>query len=209
VAAEEAVATLLARSVAIHPEGWAAIDPAAWQAAPRDLARRALVRVLLTVGGGTYPPRRERLEPALDALLQDRLGRGRTVAGCRLVPHGQAVLAVREAGRAAALAVGGPGRHVWDDRFDLTLAGAVKGLRLAALGEAGWREILAAAPEVREIAPPFPVSTSLPALFDLDGARAVPHLMYGRRGADPDSVRVVFAMFRPRHALAGPGFALS
>ena len=50
---------------------------------------------------------------------------------------------------------------------------------------------------------------SLPALFDLDGVRAVPHLMCGRRGADPDSVRVVSAMFRPRHALAGPGFALS
>jgi hypothetical protein len=33
--------------------------------------------------------------------------------------------------------------------------------------------------------------------------------MYGRRGVDPDSVRIVSAMFRPRHALAGPGFAQS
>lgn len=208
-ATEAAVARLLAQSVAIHPAGWAAIAAEAWKAAPRDLARRALMRVLLTVGGGAYPPRRERLEPVLDALLQGRLGRGRTLAGCRLVPHGQAVLAVREAGRAAALAVDGAGHYVWDDRFGMTVAGAAQGLRIAALGEAGWRQVLAAAPEIRAIAPPFPAPTSFPALFDLDGVRAVPHLMYGRRGADPDSVRVVSAMFRPRHALAGPGFALS
>jgi tRNA(Ile)-lysidine synthase len=208
IAAEAAVATLLAQTVTIHPEGWAAIDADAWKAASsRDLARRALIRVLQTVGGGSYPPRSERLESVLDAFLETRLGRGRTFAGCRLVPHGQAVLAVREAGRAEAMAVDRSGSYVWDDRFRLTVAGA--GLLLAPLGEDGWRALLAAAPEIRAIAPPFPVPTSFPALFDLDGVRAVPHLMYGRRGDDTDSVRVVSAMFRPRHALAGPGFALN
>jgi tRNA(Ile)-lysidine synthase len=207
IAAEAAVARLLAQSVAIHPEGWATVAPDTWAAAPRDLARRALVRVLQAVGGGAYPPRSDRLAPVLDALLEGRLGRGRTLAGCRLAPHGQAVLVAREAGRAASVAVERPGDYIWDDRFRVRVAEAR--LRLAPLGEEGWRAILRAAPEMRAIAPPFPASTSLPALFDLDGVRAVPHLMYGRRGADPDSVRVVSAMFRPRHALAGPGFALS
>src|SRR5690242_7237746 len=89
IAAEAAVARLLAQSVAIHPEGWAAVAPDTWAAAPRDLARRALVRVLQAVGGGAYPPRSDRLAPVLDALLEGRLGRGRTLAGCRLAPHGQ------------------------------------------------------------------------------------------------------------------------
>jgi hypothetical protein len=101
-------------------------------------------------------------------------------------------------------------RLVWDGRFAVRWSGReLRETRLGALGESGWREILAAQPEIREMAPPFPVPTALPALFDLEGVRAVPHLMYGRRGADPDSLRGVSAMFRPRHALAGPGFALS
>jgi tRNA(Ile)-lysidine synthase len=208
-AAEAATARLLARSVAIYPEGWATIDPAPWRAATPDLARRALLRVVLAVGGGAYPPRGERVEPALDALLGGQLGRGRTLGGCRLVPRGPLVLVAREAGRAPAVDISEAGQFVWDDRFILRVACAKAAATLAPLGEPGWREILATAPEVRTKAPPHPVPASLPAVFDLEGVGNVPHLMYGRRGADPDSVRVVSAMFRPRHALAGPGFALS
>lgn len=208
--AEAAVAALLARSVAIFPDGSAMVDAAAWASAPADIARRALVRVLLTVGGGAYPPRGDRLDPLLDALRRGGLRGGRTLAGCRLVSRGLRLLVAREAGRIAPTATLPAGPFIWDDRFLLTLsAGTLAGLRLAPLGAAGWRAVLAAAPEIRARAPLYPVSTALPALFDLEGVRDVPHLMYGRRGADPDSVRLVSAMFRPRHALAGPGFAQS
>jgi tRNA(Ile)-lysidine synthase len=208
-AAEGAVAMLLARSVAIYPEGWATIDPALWRAAALDIARRALIRVLLAISGGAYPPRGERLDPVLRVLLDGRIGRGRTLAGCRLVPRGPVVVVAREAGRAERLTAAQAEPLVWDERFVVRLSSVGAGTVLAALGEAGWGEILAVAPEIRANAPPFPVSLALPALFDLEGLRCVPHLMYGRRGVDPDSVRIVSAMFRPRHALAGPGFAQS
>jgi tRNA(Ile)-lysidine synthase len=210
---EATLAALLGGSVAIYPDGWASIAPECWRRAPRDLARRALVRVLLAVGGGAYPPRGERLDPVLDDLLKDGLGRGRTLAGCRLVPHGPTVVVAREVARARPHCdIAGAGQYSLDDRFIVTVTGRETpqtGLRLAALGEAGWREVVAARPALRESAPPHAVRLSLPALFDLEGVRHVPHLMYGRRGADPVSVTIVSAMFRPRHALAGPGFAQS
>jgi tRNA(Ile)-lysidine synthase len=201
---EAALARLLAQSVAIYPEGWALVDPEPWRTEPQ-LAGRALVRVLLAIGGAVYPPRGERLEPLLKELLQG-LPSGRTLAGCRLIPRGETVLVTREAGRIAS-AEAEEGRN-WDNRFAVILAGtASASVRLADLGQRGWREVLAVRPEIRATAPPFPIPLTLPALFDLEGVRAVPHLMYGRQGADPDSVRVVSAMFRPSHALAGPGFA--
>ncbi|HEX2115000.1 MAG TPA: tRNA lysidine(34) synthetase TilS [Alphaproteobacteria bacterium] len=211
VATETALAGLLGASVTVHPEGWAEIALQAWRTAGRDMARRALVRVLLTVGGADYPPRGHRLDPVLNAVLQDRLGGGCTLAGCRLLPHDQMVIVAREAGRAGpAVSVDGPGAYVWDNRFVVAVAEArVEGLRIAVLGQEGWREVVAAKPEIRVSTLPYAARLSLPALFDLEGVRAVPHLMYGRRGADPDSVRCVSAMFRPRHALAGPGFAQS
>jgi tRNA(Ile)-lysidine synthase len=210
IAAERETAKLLAKSVAIYAEGYAVVDLARWQTASRDLARRALVRLVLTLGGGAYAPRTERLEPVLAAMLEGKLGRGRTLGGCRLVDRGSHVFVCREPGRTQSPMPIAAGRQGWDDRFVVDIQGAVpQDSRLGALGDAGWRAILAARPEIREKSPLFPVPTTLPAVFDLEGVRAVPHLMYGRRGADPDSVRVVSAMFRPRHALAGPGFAQS
>ena len=208
VLAEAAVARLLAASVAIYPEGWAVIQAEPWRGAP-GLARRALTRVLVTVGGAAYPPRGDRLDAVLAEVLAG-LPAARTLAGCRLIPDGQAVLVVREAGRSRVSPAVAAGRVVWDRRFAVALAGvAPEGGRVAALGEAGWREVVANQPELRAKSLPFPALMALPALFDLEGVRAVPHLMYGRRGADPDSLRGVSAMFRPSHALAGPGFVLS
>jgi tRNA(Ile)-lysidine synthase len=211
IAAEAAVADLLAASVTIHPEGWAEVAPEVWRAAPRAMARRAFAHVLLAIGGAAYAPRGDRLDEALDALLADRLGSGRTLGGCRLLPHSQAVLVAREAGRSgAAMPIAGAGCYVWDDRFVLTIAGAAPaGSRIANLGESGWREVVAAKPEIRASPLPYAVRLALPAVFDLEGVVAVPHLMYGRQGADADSVSRVAAMFRPRHALAGPGFVQS
>jgi tRNA(Ile)-lysidine synthase len=211
--AECDVARILGASVAVYPEGWARLDPASWRTAPRDLARRALARLVLAIGAANYAPRGERLDRLLEAILAGTLAGGRTLGGCRFVPHRGTILVVRETAAAGGrLAIDGPGTYLWDRRFAITLAGqgprACGDYVLARLGADGWREVAAAAPEIRRAPIPAPVRPSLPTLLDLEGVRAVPHLMYGRRGADPDSVAIVSAMFRPRQALAGPGFAV-
>jgi tRNA(Ile)-lysidine synthase len=212
IRSEHAVADLLAASVAVQPEGWTRLDPRSWQAAAPDVVRRALTRLVLTIGGGAYAPRGERLDRLLQAVLDGGLAGGRTLGGCRFVPRGPEILVVREPAAAAErLAVDGPGTYLWDGRFAVTVAGQGPWPRgrfvLARLGAEGWREIAADLPENPARTLPAAVRPSLPSLLDLEGVRAVPHLMYGRRGADPDSVAIVSAMFRPRHALAGPGFA--
>ncbi len=211
IAREAAVAELLARAASVRPEGWATLDPAALAAAPPEIGRRALARVLMCVAGGAYPPRGERLDGLYQAIAAGTLAGGRTLAGCRVVPWRGELLVVRElAAVEGACTVRGSGRYAWDGRFVLQLevcAVAFEG-SLGALGTAGWSAVAAQDKSLRKLPIPPAVRPSLPALFDLDGVREVPHLMYRRRGADPDSVRVVSAVFRPDQALAGAGFAV-
>ncbi len=206
------VARMLAASVAVHPEGWARMDSAPLRAGARDVARRALAQLVLTIGGGDYAPRGDRLDRLLEATLGGSLAGGRTLGGCRLVPHRASILVVREPAATERLAVAGPGTYLWDGRFAITLAGqgpwTTGRFVLAALDAESWRRIAAVEPRIRARPVPAAARPSLPTLLDLEGVRSVPHLMYGRRGADPDSVAIVSAMFRPRYALAGPGFAV-
>lgn len=204
------VADLLARCVAVYPEGWASVAPDLLATAPPAIGRRALARLLMCVGGAAYPPRTERLERIYAAICGGPLAGGRTIAGCRLVPRRGGLLVVREeAAIGAERAVLGPGRAVWDGRFDLSLTGltAPPGAVLRALGEAGWREVAPHLKSLGSLSLPPLVRASLPTLYDLDGVVEVPHLTYRRHGVDPDSVKVVSVNFRPRYALAGAGFA--
>lgn len=211
---EAAVAALLAASAAVHPEGWAMLDLSAWRRGDRDVARRALARLTLTIGGGVYAPRGERLTGLLAALLEDgALQGGRTLGGCRFVPRRGRVLVTREPAAAEErLAITGPGRFRWDGRFAIRVEGKgawpAQPLILAKLGSDGWRMVAAEMPAARDLPIPPVARLSLPALFDLEGVLTVPHLTYRRRGGYPVSVMRVSATFCPRHALAGPGFAV-
>jgi tRNA(Ile)-lysidine synthase len=207
---EAGVAAGLAGAVALYPEGWAVLAPAVLAAAPLEIGRRMLARVLMCVGAQAYPPRRARLDPLYDAICGGALAGGRTLAGCRLVPVRRGLVIARElAAVGPEQPVAAAGHYVWDERFRLRLAGrrAAPATRLRALGEAGWAEIVGRANSLRSLPLPPVVRATLPALYDLDGVAEVPHLTYRREGLDPDSVTVMSAGFRPRHILAGAGFA--
>jgi tRNA(Ile)-lysidine synthase len=209
VAREAATAALLAQGTAVFPGGWVELDLAPLLAAPEDLARRALVRAVVTVGGLSYPPRGERTDGLVEAVRRGRLAGGRTLGGCRIVMRrGRLIVAREPAAMAAALPIEAPGTYIWDDRFVIRVAGRPPaGTRLRALGEAGWTALVSADKSLKRQPIPAVARLVLPALWDLDGVREVPHLSYRRQGGDPDSVGVVSAVFRPRHVLAGAGFA--
>ncbi|MBV8535221.1 MAG: tRNA lysidine(34) synthetase TilS [Alphaproteobacteria bacterium] len=209
---ESAVAELLAHTTALTPDGWAFVAAKVLSAATPEIGRRALARILMCVGGESYPPRSEGLEALLAAFASGRLAGGRTLAGCRVLPRRSGLAVVREvAAIGADVPLTGPGAYEWDGRFRLRVDGRVaSGTVLRALGEEGWRALVAdlgsGAKPLRSLVLPA-ARPSLPALCDLDGVIAVPHLTYRRQGVDPDSVKVVSVSFRPRHALAGAGFA--
>lgn len=211
-AAREAdTAAFLGRYAAIYPEGWAELDLAALQAAPEPLARRALVRLVMTIGALDFPPRGDRLDRLVAAVMSGTVAGGRTLGGCRvMMARSGSLRLVREAAAIGPdIAVTGPGHYFWDGRFSLRIAGrrGPGAMRLSALGEAGWTALKAEDKSLKSLAVPAAARVALPALWDLDGVVNVYHLLYRRKGADPDSVGVVSAVFRPRHPLAGAGFA--
>ncbi len=204
-ARDGAAAALLARACAVHPAGFARLDAGALEAAPADVARRALGRVLMAVGGRAYPPAPDKLRRLAEALPV-----GGTLAGCRVGPDGDAILVCRETrGLPPPMAVRPGDRLRWDNRFAVAFAaaGGDGDAELAALGADGWAEVVARDPAMRETQVPAPARLPLPALRDDGGVAAVPHLGYRR----PDAAGVAFAVagFRPPGPLAGAPFFLA
>jgi len=199
----------LAQAASVYPEGWIALDLAMLRAAPESLAGRAVARAVTTVGGRAYPPRGDSLLRLIGELRAGSAAAGYTLGGCLLRVRKDRLHVIREpAAIAPHIAIEAPGCYVWDARFAVTMRGRVHtGMRLAALGEAGWVRLLAADKSLKNLAIPAAVGVTLPTLSDLDGVLEVHHLSYRRKGADPDSVRVVSAVFRPRQRLCEAGFA--
>lgn len=203
---EQAQDALMARSVTLHPAGFAWVDPAAIGDVPAQVARGVLSRVLLAVGGQVYPPRAARLE-RLYACLREGLGRGCTLGGCRVVPRRGCWLVLREAGRSPRFALRAGETLVYDGRYELTLAlAAPAALEIGPLGRDGWSALTALAPQLRKTALPPAVRPALPALFDSEGVREVPALGWLR----PNAETVLRSWrFAPRRALSGGGFTVA
>ncbi|HLI13587.1 MAG TPA: tRNA lysidine(34) synthetase TilS [Alphaproteobacteria bacterium] len=210
-ALEEATARLLADAVTIDPAGFAILRVASLAAAPLELGLRSLARVLQCVGGTDYPPRLERLERLYFEIAGAGLGSARTLSGCRILRWGPSdqgeLLICREVGLIGDEMAVRPGAAVtWDRRFALTFAyrlpRARGEVRLGPLGGSGWAELVRHAPGLRAITLPAAVRPSLPALRDLEGLLAVPHLNYGRGSEEAGTLYVRRLAFRPRRPLA-------
>jgi tRNA(Ile)-lysidine synthase len=83
VALAHATAELLAAAFSFNAAGGCQIDRARLAAAPEEIALRALDQALRNVGGRELPPRLERLERTLTAILAPGF-RPRTYSSCRL-----------------------------------------------------------------------------------------------------------------------------
>ncbi len=199
-ALDAASAAALARVAAIFPEGYCWIDAAALKQVEEEIALRVIARAVAAVGGRVYPPRLARVERFWRALCEDRLAGGRTLGGCRIVPRRQGLLLCREPA-AVSESVPARGTGLWDGRFHYRFArGAGHGGVLKCLGRDGWKEVATRRPELRRSAIPPIVRPTLPALWDLDGVVAVPHLNYKRpEVADrvPRLGTMIFAPPRP------------
>ena len=182
-----AAARLLRRAARLRPFGYARIARAPFASAPAEVAREALARVVVCVGGRIYAPRARRLERAL-ATLADAAPF--TLGGCRVAPCGGDALVAREAVPLPDLPLepGGPPVR-WDGRFELSAsADAGRGpFFVRRLDNESWSALR------RRAAPaPLPplLRPGLPALFDLDGSAAYPTSppeTVGRRRSRPRS----------------------
>ena len=207
-ALEQAVERVLVLGVALHPAGFALLDPRPLAAAPAEIGLRALASVIATIGGEEFPPRFDRLERAAGALFGGLLGAGRTLGGCRILPWRGRVLVLREpAAMASAIAMPDPGGTLsWDRRFVIeapsgrNMAGFIVG-GLGIEGAARMRGIVEA-PGTPYL--PSGVRPTLPAFWREGTLLGVPHLGWMRAGAEIGAV----VRFRPTRPLTGSGFTV-
>jgi tRNA(Ile)-lysidine synthase len=205
VAREHERNILLARHVALHPAGFAVLDPAVLAENSCEMADRLLAAVTTAVDGAAYPPRRERI-----ARLREVLGaterRGHTLGRCRFNIWRDRVLVTRELARAAPPLRLRPGERItWDRRFEIMTPQAA-GSRFT-IGYLGFPEaprLDGGASELRWVWLPRLLLAIFPVVWDEEGIAAVPHLNYGRDGV----VGLPQVVFRPINPLTQAGFAV-
>ena len=211
-ALEAQTAALIAASASIHPAGFVRLDRGAIARASADHAWRALERVIRTIGAGRYPPRRERLDRLFALLRGGAPVKPRTLGGCIIRPDRGGLLVVREPAAAReVVALDATEDVLWDGRFRLRLAAPGRerrGLRVAALGAAGLRDVAAAGPVAAGAHIPAAARPSLPALYDRRGVLEVPHLGYNRAGVSGRTALVERVVFSPPHPLAAAEFSV-
>ena len=207
---EMAVSALIARCCAVYPAGYAVVAAKRLAAAPVEISRAALARVVLCIGGQAYGPRRDRLLRLHGRLLDGRLRRGATLGGCRILAAGGAaggLLVCRETRDPPPPLDVQPGTEVlWDGRFVVAVRSAG---RLAPLGRDGWAEIVGRCPDLRHNLMPAAVRPTLPSLADDLGIQAVPHIGYRREGNGGDADEIGRIAFHPRHSLSPGGFLVA
>lgn len=202
-ARQREVGTALGRFVTTHPAGFAALDPAIIEAVPSAVAERALSAVVLTIGGGSYPPGRDQI-----ARLRDVLGggrrRGHSLGGCRFVRWRRTVLVLRELADAAEPLRLARGANISWDRYRVSLAAAAQPFVIGYLGSSGVAQLNRLRPKPKEEVLPRLLFPILPACWDEDGIAAVPHLCFRRAGTGA----VPQFVFHPCNPLTQAGFAV-
>lgn len=201
--ADRALANALARLVMVDPAGFVHLQKTTFSTLPADLAKAMLTGLLITIGGNPYPPRRERLQPLVEAMQSSRPFSGRTLAHCRIIETKGRWLICREATSTASLVLTPGNWQRFDDRFTLRLRDRHQGLDMRLLGEAGLsaaRNLLKTR-KIRHL--PGVVKCTLPSIWQGSKLLAVPHLGPVDAGFYAPTLDLYF---RPRTPLANAAF---
>jgi tRNA(Ile)-lysidine synthase len=180
ISAEGESASLAARALRFHPGGFVTIDRAVLAAGAPEIIERVLARAVMAVAGRTYPPRSLRTRRLAQILAGGDAFSGHTLAGCRLVGQENAIHVCREAARIGpAVELISGTMAVWDNRFTVSVTKNLgDDAKLAALTARGWKQIVAADPELRNTVIPYAARTVLPAVWGGEMVSNVPHLGY-------------------------------
>lgn len=178
----------LAGCVTFNVGGWAQFDRKQLVDVPLEIGLRSVSRIVMAVGGGSYPPRLHHTRALLERLGAGDFS-GATLGGVRFVAHRSSVLAFREA-RAVAepVSIEGGSNLLWDHRFEVCLADPMQ-------DESGPRTIGAlGVPDARRLrdelgsevlAVPSAAASCIPAVFVQGALVEVPALGYRADGGAP------------------------
>jgi tRNA(Ile)-lysidine synthase len=195
----------LGRFVAVHPAGFAALNPAVMEMVPHGVRMRVLSAMVATIGGGPYPSRRDQTARLFDA-LGAAPRRGHSLGGCRFIHWRRRIIVVRELAHAQPIVRLAPGESAfWDRRYDVSFAATGdKPLAIGYLGTPGVIQLNRLRFKQNPDRLPRLVLPILPAAWDEDGIAAVPHLGFRRE----EIAAVPQFVFRPRNPLTQADFAV-
>ncbi|MEE2931936.1 MAG: tRNA lysidine(34) synthetase TilS [Pseudomonadota bacterium] len=202
-ALEDETAVLMAESVVVLPEGYARLNPQPILKSSREVALRALGRVLRTVGGKLYAPRGEQLVDCYESLVMSQKGERkfcRTLCGCQMREKDGSIFIYREQINRAEISEIGQ-KWLWDGRFLMT--GPPNRISKFFLADGQKPPNLGAYIKERI---PIPFWQALPLLTGLDGEALVPNVI-GTLLQTTESEGISFeASFQPRRPLSEASF---
>lgn len=208
-ALETATARFCALTILMYPSGYAIFDSKRLAQVQPEIGRGALAAIITAVNGRVYGPRSERLNRLYQSARDNKIGRARTLAGCRVGPWRGRLLVSREvAAKTDPVRIpSGGGVLRWDGRFCAVFRTAGDGnLWLRALGREGLAQIGAARGPIADAIPDV-VRPTLPTIWRGDLVLAVPHLGYKRIGG-PAGAGMVKMAFVPPQPMSPPAFGI-
>ena len=177
-ALDQMAARFLADQAKLEPAGYCRIAMAGLRAAPDEIVLRALARAIEGVGGSQFPLRMSKLEALLEA-LHNCAQRAVTLGGCRIVPAGDELFVLREAGRSGlGDIVLKPGEcGLWDNRYRVSLGErSGNAVHVRALGPQGYGQIRARLGHALTL--PEHAADGIVSFWSEDNVIAVPPLDY-------------------------------
>ncbi|HAA92604.1 MAG TPA: tRNA lysidine(34) synthetase TilS [Rhodospirillaceae bacterium] len=201
-ALETATTSLLATGAALYPEGYGRLEIPPLLSAPREVALRALARLIRTIGGKSHTPRGERLVACYEALSASERKTGpfgRTLGGCRLLKRGSVLFICREVATSDIIEARG-NNYLWDGRFSVS-GPADKIASLVPLGSGTFPGFA----DYKRSRIPAPFRSALPTMPGLDGTPSLPQLKGVALSPSAMAETVLTAVFQPRRPLSeGP-----
>lgn len=148
---------------------------------PRELGLKVLQRVLMTVGGRDYSPKREALESLYRGLMsQDKIPL--TLAGCHLVCRKKEIIVGREyqSVKNQVINLSNDDTKIFDHKFLVSVSSPESEnlLILKALGPEGLRQLKKGGGKTIYRDLPQTLLTSLPSLWRENRVIAIPHLTW-------------------------------
>jgi tRNA(Ile)-lysidine synthase len=196
-AADRRLADNLVRLVRIDPAGFARLERSGFEQLPEADALGLLARLLMTVGGRPYPPRKDALLRLLHTLRDGRPAgdaqpSSGTLACCRILEYRGEWFICRERFAMPPLDLV-PGRKLrWENHFTVTLNVPLDGLSLEALRHRRRQaeKTLILKGKTRTL--PGAIQACLPAICRDGHVVAIPHLGLYSDGLTPEAINLRF-----------------
>jgi tRNA(Ile)-lysidine synthase len=181
--------------------GIAWINVSGFEKMPNKFKELLLLRLLVTIGGATWPSSKKKITRLIESLKQEKVTRI-TLGGCVIEKTTMGKIWIyREIKRRCLSVVIMPGeKRRWDNRFEV-FQNFDKKLILEPLGEQGWAKIkrkeISGFSDIFDFSMPFHARITIPVARSLDDSLIIPHFDMTDQTNCEKPLNVISCDFRP------------